>query len=117
MLPEVVDVIVLLLFAVHVSNVSVTASALNVVQSQEVTMDCSAQGSPLHFQWINNTEVVKASNRIQFSNGGSTLKIEQVSRFDVGPFFCNVSNDLNRIQSSPIVFNISCEYYPAVNIG
>ncbi|KAL2084224.1 hypothetical protein ACEWY4_019742 [Coilia grayii] len=93
---------------VPVSSVSLTVSATNLVEfNDSVTLNCSGLGTPLRYQWINNTAVVTAKSRVQFNDDRSSLTIEGVSRFDEGPFLCNVSNDLSYEESRRVVFNIS----------
>lgn len=106
------------LLLVSISNVNMTVTDTDLIEfNDSVTFNCSASGTPLRFQWISGMSVLVPNDRIQISNNDkySILTIKEVTRFDTGPFFCNVSNDISHKKSLSVGLNISCEYWPTVN--
>ncbi|XP_067093958.1 carcinoembryonic antigen-related cell adhesion molecule 2 [Osmerus mordax] len=90
----------------QVSNVVIKASASDVVEfNSSVSLSCSSSGSSPSYHWLNGSSEVTASDNVQLDDGGSTLTIVNVTRYDQGPWRCNVTNPVsNDISQS---FNIT----------
>ncbi|KAI3361186.1 hypothetical protein L3Q82_013382 [Scortum barcoo] len=101
--------IVISLVAVPVENVTLKAKAVNLVEFNDTAvLTCSvSNGSFLTYVWLKNGFVITASEGVQFSDGGATLTIVNVTRYDEGMYRCNVSNGISNEISTPIHLNIS----------
>ncbi|KAM4600710.1 carcinoembryonic antigen-related cell adhesion molecule 1 [Polymixia lowei] len=92
-----------------ISNVTLRVNETNLVEFNDTAVFvCSvSNGSSLSYRWLNGSSEVTASEGVQFGDGGSTLTIVGVTRYDQGPFKCNVSNGISDEISRPVHLTIS----------
>lgn len=93
---------------VPVSNVRVNVSSTDLVEfTSSVNLSCSSSGSPVSFVWLNGSSEVTAGDRVEITDGGTSMRIVSVTQYDQGPFQCYVSNPVSNDTSHPVWFSIS----------
>ncbi|XP_043973035.1 titin-like [Gambusia affinis] len=95
----------------RVSSVVVASDATDLVEfNSSVRLSCSASGFSPHYFWMNNGSEVTSSDRVQITDGGSTLTIAKVARPDLNLLRCHAFNYFSEEFSDPV--NISIFYGP-----
>nr|XP_029535043.1 hemicentin-1-like isoform X1 [Oncorhynchus nerka] len=91
-----------------ISNVTLRANATDLVELNDTAMfTCSvSSGTSLSYRWLNGSSEVAASDRVRLGGGTSTLIIISVTRYDEGPFRCEVINGISNGTSQPIGLNV-----------
>nr|XP_019948219.1 PREDICTED: carcinoembryonic antigen-related cell adhesion molecule 5-like [Paralichthys olivaceus] len=91
-----------------ISNVTLKANQTDFIEfnASAVALCSVSSGSSLFFLWMNGSSEVTASDRVQLTDGNSSLTVVNVSRYDPGPFRCRVSNPVSNGTSDPVKFTI-----------
>ncbi|XP_064803844.1 carcinoembryonic antigen-related cell adhesion molecule 5-like [Oncorhynchus masou masou] len=91
-----------------ISNVILRANATDLVELNDTAIfTCSvSSGTSLSYRWLNGSSEVTASDRVRLGGGNSTLTIISVTRYDEGPFRCEVINGISNGTSQPIGLNV-----------
>eukprot|EP00063_Salmo_salar_P038404 XP_014013239.1 PREDICTED: hemicentin-1-like isoform X1 [Salmo salar] len=91
-----------------ISNVTLRANATDLVELNDTSIfTCSvSSGTSLSYRWMNGSSEVAASDRVRLGVGNSTLSIVSVTRYDEGPFRCEVINGISNGTSQPIGLNV-----------
>ncbi|CAL8258456.1 unnamed protein product [Boreogadus saida] len=93
----------------RVSSVTVTPNTTELLEfSSSVRMSCQVStGTSLSYLWMNgSSEITVSSDRVQVGDGGTTLTILNVTRYDQGPYTCNVSNPVSNDVGRPLTLTI-----------
>lgn len=91
---------------------TLTAEDTDLVEfNDSAVFTCSASsGTSLSYAWLNGSNsAISGGERVQLSNGGAILTV-RVTRYDQGPFSCNVSNGISQEVSPSVYLKISCEF-------
>lgn len=92
---------------------TLTAQATDLVEFNDTAvLTCSASsGTSLSYAWLNgsNGAVSAIGQTVQLGDRSANLTF-RVTRYDKGPFFCNVSNGISLEVSAPAYLKISCEF-------
>ncbi|KAG5270929.1 hypothetical protein AALO_G00173940 [Alosa alosa] len=92
-----------------ISNVTAEANQNELAEfNNSVTLTCSASGTLPSFRWLNRSTIVTGSDRVLLDK--MSLTILNVTRYDDGPFQCNVSNTISYQMSSDV--NLTIHYGP-----
>uniref|UniRef100_A0A8C7EZ87 Ig-like domain-containing protein n=1 Tax=Oncorhynchus kisutch TaxID=8019 RepID=A0A8C7EZ87_ONCKI len=81
-----------------------SSNATDLVELNDTAIfTCSvSSGTSLSYRWMNGSSEVAASDRVRLGVGNSTLSIVSVTRYDEGPFRCEVINGISNGTSQPI---------------
>uniref|UniRef100_A0A8C5FSQ0 Ig-like domain-containing protein n=1 Tax=Gadus morhua TaxID=8049 RepID=A0A8C5FSQ0_GADMO len=93
---------------VRVSGVTVTPNTTELLEfSSSVRISCHVStGTSLSYLWMNgSSEITVSSDRVQVGDGGTSLTILNVTRYDRGPYTCNVSNLISTQESAPLTLH------------
>ncbi|XP_030226222.1 carcinoembryonic antigen-related cell adhesion molecule 6 [Gadus morhua] len=93
---------------VRVSGVTVTPNTTELMEfSSSVRISCQVStGTYLSYLWMNgSSEITVLSDRVQVGDGGTSLTILNVTRYDRGPYTCNVSNLISTQESAPLTLH------------
>lgn len=97
---------IIFLFFLSILHVSHGVISFNTTDLSEfkssISLLCFVSGSPLSFLWLNGGSEVTASERVQLTDGGSTLSIINVTRYDQGPLMCHVFNNFSNYTSETL---------------
>uniref|UniRef100_A0A3B3WCS6 Ig-like domain-containing protein n=1 Tax=Poecilia mexicana TaxID=48701 RepID=A0A3B3WCS6_9TELE len=98
---------IVFLSTARISNVVVKVSSRDLVEfNSSVQLFCSASGFAPSFLWMNGSSELTNGDRVQITDGGSTLTVFNVTRYDQGLLTCHVYNYFSRDSSNPVYLSI-----------
>ncbi|CAL8340446.1 unnamed protein product [Gadus morhua 'NCC'] len=92
----------------RVSGVTVTPNTTELMEFiSSVRISCHVStGTYLSYLWMNgSSEITVSSDRVQVGDGGTSLTILNVTRYDRGPYTCNVANLISTQESAPLTLH------------
>ncbi|XP_070823048.1 cell adhesion molecule CEACAM2-like [Chaetodon trifascialis] len=91
-----------------ISNVALRVNQTDLMEfNSSAVITCSvSSGSSLSFLWMNGSSEVTESDRVELTDGNSTLTVVNMSRYDQGPFRCHVFNPVSNGSSDSVNFTI-----------
>ncbi|XP_077431626.1 cell adhesion molecule CEACAM5-like [Vanacampus margaritifer] len=93
---------------VPVSDVNVKVNSTDLVEfNSTVRLSCASLGTSASFHWMNGSGEISASDRVQLSDGGATLTVAPVTRYDQNSFRCRVSNLVSEDTSESVLLSVN----------
>ncbi|KAM4567415.1 cell adhesion molecule CEACAM5-like [Fundulus diaphanus] len=94
-----------------ISNVTLSAKRTDLVEFNDtaVFMCSVSTGTSLSYKWLAGNSTISSGADVQLSNDGASLTMTKVTRFDMGPYRCNVSNGVG--------YEVSPSVYLTINYG
>ncbi|XP_035386612.1 uncharacterized protein LOC113583249 [Electrophorus electricus] len=90
-----------------VSNITITPRETELVEfNSTASLTCSASGTSISFFWLNGSSELTLGERVQLTNGNTTLIITCVSRDDIGPYRCGAFNIISKDMSQNMTLTI-----------
>nr|XP_061789518.1 hemicentin-1-like [Nerophis lumbriciformis] len=100
--------------SLEISNVVIIPSKTEMEEfSGSVSLNCSFKGLFPTFAWRNGSSQLTAGDGVQINNNGALVTILNVSRYDEGPYTCQVFNNFSSVTSPPLKLSI---YYGPENV-
>ncbi|XP_057689966.1 hemicentin-1-like isoform X2 [Corythoichthys intestinalis] len=100
--------------SLEISNVVIIPSKTEMEEfSGSVSLNCSFKGLFPTFAWRNGSSQLTAGDGVQINNNGALVTILNVSRYDEGPYTCQVFNNFSSATSPPLKLSI---YYGPENV-
>ena len=110
-------IILLQLFITFVDspNFVILPNNATVVEGENATFKCSAEGNPRPtIAWYKSNSVLQSeASHIEFSRNKQTLTIINGRRTDAGIYKCITENKINR-KSVMAIFDVQCKYHDKI---
>ncbi|XP_037675723.1 carcinoembryonic antigen-related cell adhesion molecule 1-like isoform X2 [Choloepus didactylus] len=86
-----------------VTKPTILASNTTVTEHKDsVVLTCLSHHSGVSTRWIFNGQSLRLTERMELSQGNSTLRIDPVKKADEGNYQCEVSNGFHSSESDPL---------------